>query len=920
MRKKICICLTALSCIVSRNNYAQVWSYLTDINSQVATIPYIFEGQVTSVEVYAGDDVGTKLPYSAAQWNGDIGYFFDPAGNEAKGFALTKIRVCKVYKGEGRIRGGTEIEVLTKSFAINNVYLKRTGSGADADTVVEFLNTPASHSEGDYPIQLPHNSYPKKLYFWDRFDPINPSDYANVEYHSNMHSILEMPFNQPVYIPQSDGSFKYKIAYCAIVPYAFDDQTQLQAFLDQIQTINSHPEDFCSDGTIIHPVKNEEPNPIITSDNRKRAEQFMANVELKRQYAIKNKASSGNKASSTNDIYLNLVNERIVNISGSNWFEFDVYASTNQTSLYFDNVVMRFGYNTAVFGSSVQTNNNIVITRAAPFVSTTYKDPNTILWDFSSSDVTVPFGTDIAQNPLTRVQLSSTPSAFLTIRMKIQSGGCNLPMNVAFNSTTLSILSQFATSASQSWSLVGNYDNTTYTGNVTDNSCQPIITNFTTGQPDGQHKTVTITGKYFGNAKRNGAAVIFKNADKGNRYPVLTGVNGGGIQAIDLISWNHNQIVTVLPGCIDSAYYFNAGNPIPVYEEAIHSGSGKFKVVNYAGGSAESATPIDIPHGVQTWPFQYLVGSNFVYTKIYAKLVNMSAGGYRILVNNRINTQWGSNPTGKAILKKGMRDWTCATAINWYLGGDTTLKYQSDAWCVVDTANMSALMQTISNVRTCLDGGVQRHWLRSFDIKIKTNPTSGGWQLDTSGAISSGNYDWYSAISHELGHGHQVNHINDSIVDLMWWQGNPFGYPTFLSRKTVKGSYEARAAGNFVTDSCLANYSGTGCVAVHTTTYFGNCDGFDTKVKVYGLNAFNVEVFPNPSKMTENIKIKCYLLKQSNVIVTMFDITGKRVLYDYLGNVFTLEHELKTSDLNQGVYLLQVEIDRTRQSFKIIKE
>src|SRR5689334_1044227 len=108
MRNKICICLTVLYCMVSRDSIAQVWSYLPQINATVATIPYIFEGQVTSVEVYAGDDVGTKLPYSAAQWNGDIGYFFDPSGNEAKGFALAKIRVCKVYKGEGRIRGGME--------------------------------------------------------------------------------------------------------------------------------------------------------------------------------------------------------------------------------------------------------------------------------------------------------------------------------------------------------------------------------------------------------------------------------------------------------------------------------------------------------------------------------------------------------------------------------------------------------------------------------------------------------------------------------------------------------------------------------------------------------------------------------------------------------------------------------------------
>lgn len=922
MKTKIYASLIILFSMLSNRNFSQIWSYIPQINATVATIPFIFEGQVSSVEVYAGDDVGTKLPYSAAVWNGDIGYFFDPSGNEAKGFALARIRICKVYKGEDKIRGGTEIKVLTKSFAINNVYLARIGSGKDADTVVQFLEVPASHENGEYPIQLPHNSYPKKLYFCDRVDPIVSTSYGNKSYYSNMHSILEMPFDQPVYIPQPDGSLKYKMAYCALVPYAFDDASQLQAFLNQIQTINPNPTDYCrSEKPSPSIVVEEEINPVTTSGNKERHEAYMAWVTQRKIQTDKN--SAANKSASNENLFLDMQNERIVNISGSNWFEFDVTASTNNTSLFLDNVLMRFNYNTSVFGSSVAVNNNIVITRAAPFNIPTYSNPNSVVWDFSNNAVTVPMGVSNTLTPLARVSISASPSLLFTIRIKIQTGGCNMPMNVAFTDQSFCAgYCWFTTTSSASLTTSLTYDNVTYTGNVTDNSCQPIITNFTTGDPDGEHKVVTVTGKYFGNAKRNGAAVIFRNADKGNRYPVLTGVNGGGIQAIDLISWNHNQIKVVLAGCIDSAYYLNAGNPLPVMDEEIHIGSGRFKVINYAGGNAESATPIDIPHGVQTYPMQFIdpVTTQLKYIKAYAKLVNMSQGGYRILVNNRINTAWGTNPTAKQILKKGMRDWTCATGINWYLGGDTTLKYQPDAWCVVDTANIGSLMQTRPNVRTCLDNGQYRHWLRSFDILIKQNPSSGTWQLDTSGSISNGSYDFYSAISHELGHGHQANHINDSIIDLMWWQGLPFGYPSFLSRKVVKGSYEGRAAGNFVTDSCLANYSGQGCVAVHTTTYFGNCDGFDVKVKVYGLNAFNVDVFPNPSKIDENIKVKCYLLKPSDVTFTLFDISGKQILIEKLGKVNALEHEVRTADLSQGVYLLQVDIDRTRQSFKIIKD
>jgi hypothetical protein len=243
--KKSALTLVTLCCLISVSLKSQLSSYITAINTTVATIPYIFEGKIQSVEIYAGDDVGNKLPWSAAVWNGDIGYFYDASGNEAKGFSLTKISVCKVYKGDILREQG--VTVLTKSFAINNVYLRRIGSGADADTVLEFLNTPASHPEGENPLMLPRISYPKKIYFCDRIDMINPTDYAGKEYNSNFHSLLEMPFNQPIYIPQPDGSTLYKVAYCAIVPYAFDDQTQLQLFLNQINTINPNPDNWCSD-------------------------------------------------------------------------------------------------------------------------------------------------------------------------------------------------------------------------------------------------------------------------------------------------------------------------------------------------------------------------------------------------------------------------------------------------------------------------------------------------------------------------------------------------------------------------------------------------------------------------------------------------------------------------------------------------
>jgi hypothetical protein len=246
MNKKIKLAFATITCIASYNLNAQILNYLAQINATIAAIPYVFEGRVESVEIYAGDDSGNKLPWSAAQWNGDIGYFYDQAGNEAKGYSLAKIKVCKVYKG--RIIPDEGVIVLTKSHTINNVYLQKIGIGADADTVLRYIEVMPSHDEGEYSLILPQINYPKKIYFCGRIDPILPSAYMGKEYNSNFQSILEMPFNQPIYIPQPDGSLLYKTAYCSLVPYAFDDQSQLQIFLNQIQTINPNPTDFCAAG------------------------------------------------------------------------------------------------------------------------------------------------------------------------------------------------------------------------------------------------------------------------------------------------------------------------------------------------------------------------------------------------------------------------------------------------------------------------------------------------------------------------------------------------------------------------------------------------------------------------------------------------------------------------------------------------
>lgn len=664
----------------------------------------------------------------------------------------------------------------------------------------------------------------------------------------------------------------------------------------------------------------ESETPIDYSKNVKNYNELLSRTskQLELIKAVK-LTNTGHKASKTmsNDLNLAIVNERVLWTGGSKWFEFDIAASANNSGTFLDISFIKVGYNTGVFGSSVTTNGNIVVTPASVLNIPSYNPLATLVNDNTASEVNLPISTSSTFTPLNRWQVTTTATTIMTVRMKI--ANCNQAYNLSFTSQAItanfSWFSPTANASGTSTTIVG-YDNVNFSGNITDQSCQPIITAWTNGVPAGESKTVSVTGKYFGNGKLNGAALVFKNAVYGDRYPIASNTNKGGIQAIDLVSWNHNQIVIVLPSIIDSADAYVQGNPLPVLNGRIRVGSGKFKVYNCVQGQAESSGPIYIP-----WNVTQLMDNHIIipvrYRKVQPRLINITGGGYRVLINNHINNAWTS-PAAKPVIKKAMKDWSCATGINWYIGGDTTKKYAGqDGICVIDTANIGALMETRPTIRECtMSNGQVKFYLESFDILIKQVPQAGNYSMDTSSNIPYGSYDFYSAISHELGHAHRQSHINDSIVDLMWWQANPYGY-AWSNRKLVKGSPNAVSGGNFVTDSL--NGTVDDCKPGMTLIYPANC-GEVVGIKKFRGGAFNISVYPNPSALHESVKIQCDLSGEKPVSISLRDITGKEILNNSLGNTNRIDYDLQTKQIASGLYLLQINIGAQTQSFKIMKQ
>jgi hypothetical protein len=639
-----------------------------------------------------------------------------------------------------------------------------------------------------------------------------------------------------------------------------------------------------------------------------------AENQLKQINIVKlNKTGKSQRTTATN-FKLNIVNERVLRLGGVNWFEFDISALANVGGTYLDISFIRVGYNTSVFGSSITTNGNIVVTPANVLNIATYNPLSTFVNDNTASEINLPISTSSTFTPLNRWQVTTVATIIMTVRMKIQT--CGQPFNISFTSqpTTagFSWYSPTANASVTSTTIVG-YDNVNFSGNITDVSCKPIITFWNNSIPAGENKTITVTGKYFGNSMINGASVIFKNANNGDRYPIASNAHSGGIQPIDLVSWSHNQIIIKLPSIIDSADFYVQGQLLPEINKSFPIGSGKFKVKNALGVTAETGAPIYIPWNVTQYMDYYPLNPTR-YRKIHAELVGQNNKGYRILVNNHINTAWSD---AKPVIKKAMHDWSCATGINWYYGGDTTKKYSNfDGICVIDTADIYPLMSTHSALGVCQELNGPKFYLQSFDIKIKQNVSPSLWNRDTANGIPPGSYDFYSLISHEFGHGHQLSHINDSIKDLMWYQASSSGFSSLLTRKTVKGSPEAVSGGNFVTDSLLGILS---CVPTMTLVYPSNCVGV-VKINKLGADALNISVFPNPSYSYESVKIKSNLLREGDVGIIVYDMTGKQLVNERIGKTNIIDYDLQTNLLSEGIYLLQVNISGRQQSFKILKE
>lgn len=833
--------------------------------------PLIFEATISKVEVFAGDKFGNKLPNSSVKWQGSLGTFYDKDGNEGMGYIKATLTPNKIYKGNIPT---SSFEVIYKSVTIQNIYL----SVSKNDTSLSYIYVPPSH-EPDF-IILPSFKGQKYVFFCNSFADIKAFKFQNNKStESNINVVSSISFgnsNNGEYASGFDNIYKTK--------------EELNTFLSSFSGVNLNAPEL----NIKTPQKksaevNENKNiEVVLQQNNLKYQEWLS------RYKNQTQNKQNNILAGTMNI--SMANPRLVDTLGGNWLEFDILMSASTNTVYFDSFLAHIQYNSAAFGTNMIANNNIIAIQSTPFTSPTYTNPNAYWTDNGSNIVVIPFGSS-ASGPYNRTLCSLTPQKLLSLRFKIQS--CNVPANILFTNIAFTSSFGFYTpTAAGSLTTSVAFNTTNFSGTINDATCKPLITSFNNNVPAGVGRTLVISGRYFGKRKVNGT-VIFKNADKGTVYPSIGNAYDGGVQPYDIISWKDDEIKIKLPGVIDSVNTTGYSTP----------GTGKFQVKNFTNTKTESSTILTIPYAIYQLP-----ASIPAYTKFNVQLSGKAPFfGYEIRCNPNVTTAFAN---AKPIIKRAMKEWSCNTGVNWKLIGDTTLSSISDGINMINIGNFSALQRTFREVKYCdLGGGVYRAYEKSFDIEINQFPSFGSWQVDSSGTLLSGNYDFYAAISHELGHGHLVEHINDSLTDIMWWAqyAQPFNQN---NRKLVSVSSGAPNAGNYVVDSLTAILP---CYGNHLLTFPQNCQGL-INIKKNSKEPLTVSIYPNPINGNQDLFIKIEDLKFTNFSYQVINVSGVVIDEKHLIPSNSNINVIPIKDYPSGIYMIRLNVDGKYNTVKLIKE
>ncbi|MCF8278371.1 MAG: T9SS type A sorting domain-containing protein [Flavobacteriales bacterium] len=375
----------------------------------------------------------------------------------------------------------------------------------------------------------------------------------------------------------------------------------------------------------------------------------------------------------------------------------------------------------------------------------------------------------------------------------------------------------------------------------------------------GTRTTIIISGAGFG-ADQGSGYVAFHNADDGGQSFVA--LQSGP----HYLSWSDTQIELYVP----SATLYNS----------VVAGTGLLRVVNADGQAAMSTQPLTVEYAKSEVIYSDQLNNTM--------LVGMQNGGYAYQMNNHL----AQLTQGTAIVPDAFMKWACNTGVNFYLEEEVVniTDWAHDGINLIGLSYPGQLPsyllgKTITTFSGCgSPNGIQ--W-NLIEVDILINNDIDWWIGEGQPMIDR--YDLATAILHEIGHAHLLQH-NNELSSPMYFQLMEGAMRRDLHDPSIDG-------GNYVsTESAESAY--TCGEEIHQYFDFSTCNlsvinGIEEEMD-HSLTAF-----PNPF----NDQITVSGDWNSKAQYSVLDALGRTILSGSLNSNLQV---INTTELSNGVYFLQI--------------
>jgi hypothetical protein len=282
-----------------------------------------------------------------------------------------------------------------------------------------------------------------------------------------------------------------------------------------------------------------------------------------------------------------------------------------------------------------------------------------------------------------------------------------------------------------------------------------------------------------------------------------------------------------------------------------------------------------------------------------------------------------NNADAKATVEQVLCDWNKHSDINWELGAmshpgsfanDSIHRIFVAPGAVLGAGVAAKTMVTITSCQTISSPVQLIRYSGDIDIAIRGDlttlpiPVTGGWHFDHTTPPAANEYDFYTVMLHEGGHGH--NHLHAMpLPKVMIWESNAGDTLRQIDAKGILGAQDIMNASQVAMSVSFL------CNPIDTASLCGST--FTAEIKDIG----QLTVYPNPA--SDYLDFNFEMSESSSVIVRISDIAGKVVLQQDFGILNRGSHNQRIElqkNIPSGLYAVSFQFDESNiQSFKLIK-